>query len=350
MTLKPFIHPDIIIDVKEAIGKTYDAVLNENAYTEAQLEGVNIAEDILKVLYNSNLELGAIKSHFNTDRLSSVSWKSYKEQLVSLHYQQRTFAVKLSSVKKKETETGELLSKAERSFFRFFLHKRILRLSNELAETKVEVAAVQELYDESYMNIKFKFEGSRLVEGYSDMVSAFTTLRTVDKFWHVTFQQANLDTKAAASTNVTRTEIHIDFSGVSVITTTEKVLHIENRNGGEFYLYPNFILYYKNNDEIALIDYSDLVIQFSQQLFLEENDSLPRDAKVIGETWYRVNKDGSPDRRFVSNHKIPKVLYGAVHLRTLSGINELYYISDIEKAKHFHEQYDRYRSLLVRKI
>lgn len=235
----------------------------------------------------------------------------------------------------------------ERSLLRIFYKKRIARLADELNGLEQEIAAVKGLHDESYMNILFKFEGSRLADTYSDLCSAFTTLKTTSKFWHITFQEQNMDTKAAAATNVTRTEVHANFEGVSVISTTEKVLHLENRNGGEFYLYPNFILYYKNSEEIALIDYGDLVIQFTKQRFLEDNGSIPRDTQVVGETWYRVNKDGSPDRRFTSNFKIPIVLYGAIHLRSLSGINELYYVSDVEKAMHFYQQYERYRSMFI---
>jgi len=87
---------------------------------------------------------------------------------------------------------------------------------------------------------------------------------------------------------------------------------------------------------------------FEKTRFLEEQKDIPADSTIVGETWYRVNKDGSPDKRFVSNYKIPVVLYGSLHFKTASGVNEMYYISDATKAEHFVAQFNHYQSLVRR--
>lgn len=143
-----------------------------------------------------------------------------------------------------------------------------------------------------------------------------------------------------------RNEITFNFDTLEIIKTSDKVLHFENYNGGDFYFYPNFIIYFKSKDEIAIIDYCELYLEYSEMQFLEEEKDIPADAKIIGETWYRVNKDGSPDKRFVNNYKIPIVLYGTIHLKTESGVNELYYISNIQNAKHFCAQLQQYQIIL----
>lgn len=173
-------------------------------------------------------------------------------------------------------------------------------------------------------------------------------MKSASKIWDVTTTQRNLDTKAAAEISIIRNEVTIDFTGIDVLQAHATILHIENYNGGDFYFYPNFIVYFKSKDEIALINYTDLYIMYTKQNFLEERKDLPIDATVVGETWYRVNKDGTPDKRFASNYVIPIAQYGALHFKTASGVNELYYISDVRKAEHFVNQFSRYQSLVRR--
>jgi hypothetical protein len=36
-----------------------------------------------------------------------------------------------------------------------------------------------------------------------------------------------------------------------------------------------------------------------------ETSTVPRDSKIIGKTWAKVNKNGTRDKRFKSNYQIP---------------------------------------------
>ncbi|MBL4674814.1 MAG: hypothetical protein JKY70_01175 [Mucilaginibacter sp.] len=263
-----------------------------------------------------------------------------------MYYQRKTFEAELANYKGQERELANKLSKLRQSILSMFYKKRIVRFADELSALKDKVETLSNVSHKSFINLRFEFEDAGVRNSYSDLTSAFATLKSANKIWDIVMTQLNLDTKAAAGTSIERNEIKVDFSGIDVIRTTDDVLHIENFNGGDFFLYPNFIVYFKNNDEIALIDYNDLYILYDKQEFLEEKQNIPADTTVIGETWYRVNRDGSPDKRFASNYKIPIVHYGSLHLKTASGVNELYYISDVKKAEHFVTQFNLYQSMI----
>src|SRR6185437_14394300 len=54
-----------------------------------------------------------------------------------------------------------------------------------------------------------------------------------------------------------------------------------------------------------------------------EESGVPADAQVVGHTWRFLNKDGSPDRRFNNNRRIPKCQYSQYHFLSATGINEI---------------------------
>lgn len=287
-----------------------------------------------------------IESHFNTERLNSTNYNDIREHIINLHSQREV----LSKETKRHTENHNVLEEklmtSQNSFFKFLFKKKIRKLTEEVEKSKTELDSLKDVESESYLNITYEFDTNELRGKYSDLISAFTTLKNAKKIWDMTYSERNWETKAAAQTSMSRNEVSFTFDSIQVIQTTEKSFRFENYNGGDFYFYPSFIVYFKSKEDIAVLDYNDLFLEYSESRFLEEGKDIPSDTEVIGETWYRVNKDGSPDRRFVNNYKIPIVLYGSLHFKTSSGINELYYISDANKAKHFCEQYTFYQSIL----
>jgi hypothetical protein len=263
-----------------------------------------------------------------------------------LHFQREVVAAETVKFSNRFDELSKMLSKEQRSLFRFLFKKKIERLTNELEQTRFDMEAIKEVENESYLNITYEYESTELKEKYSDLISAFTTLKSSSKIWDMTYSKLNTETKAAAHTLMSRDEVTFSFDSIKVLQTNEKSFHFQNSNGGDFYFYPTFVLYFKDKEDLAILDYNDLQLNYSEARFLEDGSEIPSDTKVVGETWYRVNKDGSPDKRFVNNYRIPIVLYGSIHLKSESGVNELYYVSSVDKAKHFYEQYRYYQQSL----
>lgn len=342
MSTKPYIHPEILLQIRNS---NSNEVIDKIDYSSAKAIGEEAANILLSQLFPKNQQFGKIESHFNTERLNSKQHQSIRDRIVSMHFQRNTLEVELNKIDKSYSEISGKVNKLRKSFFKFLYKKKLAALEDLLHSTGEERSLLEQTNNESFIDLKFEFD-KNIKECYSDFVSAFSTMSNSAKIWDVTMSQINLETKAAAGTSITRNEVKFDLKSLDILKTQERVLHLQNHNGGDLYFYPNFIVYYKNKDEIAIIEYSELFIAYEDSSFLEEERSIPSDTTRIGETWYRVNKDGSPDRRFTGNYKIPVVRYGAVKIKTLGGINEMYHISDFNKAKHFAEQYKVFQNAM----
>jgi len=79
-----------------------------------------------------------------------------------------------------------------------------------------------------------------------------------------------------------------------------------------------------------------LEILWQDSRFIEE-DAVPRDALVVGQTWKHPSKNGGPDRRFANNRQLPIWLYESIHLRSRNGLNELLQVSSHGRAQPLSE-------------
>lgn len=87
-----------------------------------------------------------------------------------------------------------------------------------------------------------------------------------------------------------------------------------------------------------------MTLDYNPVSFIEE--AVPTDAELIGHTWKKANKDGSPDRRFVDNYQIPILKYGDIRLTSPSGLNEAYMISNEQLANRFAEAFVNFQRAL----
>ena len=76
-----------------------------------------------------------------------------------------------------------------------------------------------------------------------------------------------------------------------------------------------------------------------------ETSAVPRDSRIIYNTWAKVNKNGTRDKRFKGNYQIPVVRYGRIYLSTSTGLNEEYQISNFEFTQEFVNAYNEYKTI-----
>lgn len=302
-----YIHPDIILDIRDGGNSDRIDALAQPVFDAAKEDGKRYAEEMLKRLFASANAHGTIESHFNTEVLSSKKYLNFREQIVNIYFQSKTINERTDYQQRKFDELSYKLNRLCSSFFKFFFKNKIRRLTLETEEAEIQLASLKTIQNESFVSITYNYDVPGVKRQYANLVSAFNELKSSCKIWDVIMTQRNFETKAAATTNISRNEVRFSLAGIEVIRCSEQSLYVENYNGGDFYFYPNFIIYFKSKDDIAIIDYSDLFLQFTESRFLEERKDIPTDAQVVGETWYRVNKDDSPDRRVIDNYKIPIV-------------------------------------------
>ncbi|HEY0094125.1 MAG TPA: hypothetical protein VGB96_07365 [Archangium sp.] len=77
---------------------------------------------------------------------------------------------------------------------------------------------------------------------------------------------------------------------------------------------------------MGAIPYDELQVKVESRRFIE-SDPAPPDAMEVGATWQYVNRDGSPDRRFANNRRLPVLLYEQVSFTSASGLNEVLQLS-----------------------
>lgn len=182
---------------------------------------------------------------------------------------------------------------------------------------------------------------------YNGLLESYKSLISCEKIWDIT-STTDVDQKAtrsAASSSVTRRLVNFGFGNIDIIKSKFDALHFENANGGDIYIYPAFLAIVEANKKFGLIDIRELNFNFHGQKFIEP-EKVPRDALVIDNTWAKVNKNGTRDKRFKDNYQIPICKYGEIELKSSTGLNEAYSLSSFEKSEEFSNSMLEYQKII----
>lgn len=171
-------------------------------------------------------------------------------------------------------------------------------------------------------------------QAYERVTIAFERATKSARIWDIV-TQAHFDrrvTRSYASTNVSRVPTRLEVASLEDLPVRGGLMCFRNRNGADLYLSPAFLAAYQAGGDVALLDLTHLSIEYSSVQFVE-TEGLPQDAQVVGHAWEKSNKDGSPDRRFAQNRQLPIAAYGELRLRSTTGLNECFLLSN-ERGAH----------------
>lgn len=98
------------------------------------------------------------------------------------------------------------------------------------------------------------------------------------------------------------------------------------------YFMPDYLYVFKNK-RYGVLPYGDLNIELDTFNMIETS-AHPKDAQLVGYTWEKVNRDGSPDRRFSHNRQIPKFRYAELDLKHPGGFRAHFNFSNVDLATH----------------
>jgi len=180
-------------------------------------------------------------------------------------------------------------------------------------------------------------------EPYFRMRDVFSVLAESKVIWD-TLDRRRVDRfveRSAASEAITREPVGFQLNTCHILNWEQKVPHLANKNGGDLYLYPGFVLYRASREAFALIDFREVTLTYKPQRFIEDQ-LVPSDAQVVDKAWAKSNKDGSPDRRFRENYQIPVALYGKLTFTSPSGLREEYQVSSAELAERFSRAWNNF--------
>jgi len=285
-----------------------------------------------------------------THSLTSRHLKEFKNLLLNASAVREETVILL---KEKEhaydTVTGKL-NKLQKRIFRSFYKRKIARLEGEAGTFREQKEELTEQLRLSVINLEIDTEDIYF-ELYSNIKDAFQLLKRSKKKWDFTSLRATnrVAERTSAANTITRSEIELTERKLPLLQTDADALCFHNMNGGDIYFFPAFMIVYESNESFALIDYTDARIEFSITQFIEDGQ-VPEDSEIVDKTWFKVNKDGSPDRRFTNNYQIPVVEYGQLRIQSTTGVHELYCFSNKEYTSLFYKAvYDYIDSLKTAK-
>ena len=220
-------------------------------------------------------------------------------------------------------------------FLRRVFKVKFQQLAADAAEATARREELQE--QESLSRLCTQIEMPHgISQAFDRMRDDFSLLAKAARVWDTVGQRNTnrLVERTAATRIVSREPVSFCLGKCELIESEWNVPHMANANGGDIFLYPAFVLYFVSAETFALLEYKEVEFGSSTTRFFEE-EALPHDSKVVGQTWAKTNKDGMPDRRFKDNYQIPVVEYGKVVLSSATGLNEEYMISNAEHTDAF---------------
>lgn len=271
------------------------------------------------------------------DQLTSVELQDFKSILLASDKAYAETSDLLTSKTALYSKHSKKLERLKNSLFKFLFKKKILRMEQESIAHDEELKELQKQLQYSSVELEIDSDESFL-DLYKLTSKAFELLNGSQKKWDFTSSRKNnqVAERTAAAHTITRSEISIIEKHLPILRTDLPGLCFHNMNGGDLYLYPGFLIVYESKTSFAVISYTDLHVNFKQTQFIE-TEQVPADSEIIDRTWFKVNKDGSRDRRFANNYQIPVVHYGEIHFTSQSGLNEVYCFSNTELARLFYK-------------
>lgn len=288
-----------------------------------------------------------IFSH-DIDEITSQDMQGIKDTITKSHEQRLEL---LNDLKYVEFLHQKNLSKLNWSYwllYGFIFKEKTERLKEDIAHQKLVIQQISEQTTNSAVQLDYDFDEEMKVQ-YEHLYQTFEKLCKSLKTWDITAEYANdrYATRSAASLTVTRRPVKFKTGQLSDIQSKIPAMIWDNANGSDLYFYPNFMIVWNSKEHFAIVAYYELEINFASTRFIEE-EKVPSDTKVVDETWYKVNKNGTPDKRFKDNYKIPIVKYGELSLTTKTGLHEKYLFSNCEVVEQFYEAFLEYQIELIK--
>lgn len=279
----------------------------------------------------------------STELLTSESLRELKRLIEMTRTEHEDISHQLSGAQyDKKNAVQEFQSWDSGFLFKRMFKKKFARRRERADTATAKVAELEEQLRLTKVVANIEIDREQ-AEPFFRMRDDFAALSECAAIWDVKTHQATdrFHERTTASVKIERQKVALSLGTCDLITWDHSVPHLLNSKGGELFLFPGFILYRTARRAFSAIAYSDVRLTRNDVRF-QEDERVPRDSKIIGQTWAKANKDGSPDRRFANNHQIPIALYAALTLRSESGLWEEFQFSDPARVERFVESFLRF--------
>lgn len=151
-------------------------------------------------------------------------------------------------------------------------------------------------------------------QNYEHLSALWMQLGNNAKFWQV-ISESSLErrTNGGASRGINRIAARVTNQLPFYILSNVPCFGIKLRKQALYFM-PDKLLIVSAMD-VGAVSYLDILLDFKKTSYVEE-ELVPNDAEVIGQTWLKVNKNGTPDKRFKDNRQLPICAYGTIIIRS----------------------------------
>lgn len=283
----------------------------------------------------------------DVEEITSHDMQGIKQTVLSAHQQRLELLQDLKLVQQQLQKNRFKLLLSYWLLYGFLWKEKTRFLKEDMALQQHAIAQIEKQTQNTAVQLDFDFD-EEMNRKYQTLHEAFGKLCESQIMWDITAEHANdrFVTRSAAATSVVRKRIRFKTGHLPEIKSQIPAMIWDNANGADLYFYPNFMVVWNNRKHFAIVAYNELDINFTATRFIE-TEKVPSDTKVIDQTWYKVNKNGTPDKRFKNNYKIPVVRYGDLELNTKTGLNERYLFSNYEHTDAFNRAFVEYQIALV---
>ena len=282
----------------------------------------------------------------DVQEITSQDMQGIKDSILLAHQQKIELNQDLSKVKSKLSSTKIKLSLSY-IFLYGLINKSIPEnIRADISKQKETIAELRREIEKCHVKLEIDFD-EEFDKKYQKLLETFKSLTTSHKIWDVTNAslQDTIKSRSSAGTLVKKKEVRFGFESLPDIKFDFEAMFFKNANGADLYLYPNFIVMFSSKSKFAIIGFEELDF-YHRSVRFTETASVPKDSKVIAQTWAKVNKNGTRDKRFKGNYQIPVVKYGEITLNTDTGVNEEYEFSNYELSEDFANAFIDYQNLI----
>lgn len=280
------------------------------------------------------------------EQLTSHSLLELRDLISQARSQRGEIEADLREAEAQLCQDEQDLARRQSSLFRFFYKKRIAELEEGVPQTAAEVERLRGWLASTHIDMQFETSDAAK-RAYGSLVRAFEVLRGSAAIWDITSDRHGdrVIERSYASRTITRHRVALDYSATDLVRFDGQAMRFENVNGEAILIYPGMVLMPRADGAFALIDLREIRLEFAATQFVED-EAVPSDSQVVHYTWAKVNKDGTPDRRFRDNYQIPVCLYGRLMFASPGGVQEEYQFSNVNAAGEFARAFDAYQAAL----
>ncbi len=283
-----------------------------------------------------------IRSSSKALTVTSKNFQELRQQITDIYNQRVELLKKLNSAKTKLFILSTIHFGSYLVIVGFF-YKGI---ANSRKTQRDVVKDLEKQVSETFVKLTFA-DKSQLEKSWLNCIDTFKELMNSEKIWDITYAE-NVDrakARTVAQTATKRTPISKTEREIEFVKSDLTHLLFPNENGPDLFLFPTFLLLFKDNQEFGIFDLKEVKATMKLSGYVEE-ESVPKDTEIIQHTWKKANKDGSMDKRFKGNYQIPIVKYGDMTFESEGGLEESFMFSDFDAFTEFAKTYEYHVSWL----